>query len=88
MLKSFNETTRNLSYVHSYQQSELDFFKKEVSKLGLAIADTRCTLTLNKTPGLGGVLKITNHNYQSKSAITGKRGSYVKHLKLESPELQ
>lgn len=81
MLKSFNETTRNLSYVHSYQQSELDFFKKEVSKLGLAIADTRCTLTLNKTPGLGGVLKITNHNYQSKSAITGKRGSYVKHTK-------
>ena len=78
MLKSFNETTRNLSYVHSYQQSELDFFKNEVSKLGLAIADTRCTLTLSRTPGVGGVLKITNHNYQPKSAITGKRGSYTK----------
>lgn len=80
MLKSFNETT-NLSYVHSYQQSELDFFKNEVSKLGLAIADTRCTLTLNGTRGVGGVLKITNHNYQPKSAITGKRGRYVKHTK-------
>ncbi len=53
MLKSFNETTRNLSYFHSYQQSELDFFKNEVSKLGLAIADTRCTLTLSRTPGVG-----------------------------------
>ena len=81
MLKSFNETTRNLSYVHSYQQSELDFFKNEVSKLGLAIADTRCTLTLSRTPGVGGVLKITNHNYQPKSAVTGKRGSYAKHTK-------
>ena len=81
MLKSFNETTRNLSYVHSYQQSELDFFKNEVSRLGLAIADTRCTLVLNGTRGVGGVLKITNHNYQPKSAITGKRGSYVKHNK-------
>lgn len=81
MLKSFDETTRNLSYVHSYGKSELDFFRKEVSQLGLSIADTRCTLTLNGTPGVGGVLKITNHNYQPKSAITGKRGSYVKHNK-------
>ena len=81
MLKSFDETTKSLSYVHSYQQSELDFFKNEVSRLGLAIADTRCTLTLNGTQGVGGVLKITNHNYQPKSAITGKRGSYVKHNK-------
>ena len=81
MLKSFNETTRNLSYVHSYQQSELDFFRKEVSKLGLSIADTSVQLTLGQTPGVGGVLKITNHNYQPKSAITGKRGSYVKHNK-------
>ena len=81
MLKSFNETTRNLSYVHSYGKSELEFFRKEVSKLGLAIADTRCTLTLGQTPGVGGLLKITNHNYQPKSAITGKRGSYVKHNK-------
>lgn len=78
MLKSFDETTRNLSYVHSYQQSELDFFKNEVSRLGLAIADTSVQLTLGQTPGVGGVLKITNHNYQPKSAITGKRGSYTK----------
>jgi hypothetical protein len=81
MLKSFNETTKNLSYVHSYGQSELDFFKNEVSRLGLAIADTSVQLTLGQTPGVGGVLKITNHNYQPKSAITGKRGSYVKHNK-------
>lgn len=81
LLKSFNETTKNLSYVHSYQQSELDFFKNEVSNLGLAIADTSVQLTLGQTPGVGGVLKITNHNYQPKSAITGKRGSYVKHNK-------
>lgn len=78
MLKSFNETTKSLSYVHSYQQSELDFFRKEVSKLGLSIADTSVQLTLGQTPGVGGVLKITNHNYQPKSAITGKRGSYAK----------
>lgn len=81
MLKSFNETTRNLSYVHSYGKSELEFFRKEVSRLGLAIADTSVQLTLGQTPGVGGVLKITNHNYQPKSAITGKRGSYVKHNK-------
>lgn len=81
MLKSFNETTKSLSYVHSYQQSELEFFKNEVSRLGLAIADTSVQLTLNGTQGVGGVLKITNHNYQPKSAITGKRGSYVKHNK-------
>lgn len=81
MLKSFDETTRNLSYVHSYGKSELDFFRKEVSRLGLAIADTSVQLTLGQTPGVGGVLKITNHNYQPKSAITGKRGSYVKHNK-------
>ena len=76
-----NIDNNNNSYVHSYQQSELDFFKKEVSRLGLSIADTRCTLVLNKTPGVGGLLKITNHNYQPKSAVTGKRGSYVKHTK-------
>lgn len=79
MLKNIDNN--NSSYVHSYGKSELDFFKNEVSKLGLAIADTRCTLTLGQTPGVGGVLKITNHNYQPKSAITGKRGSYVKHTK-------
>lgn len=78
MLKSFNETTKSLSYVHSYGKSELDFFKNEVSNLGLAIADTSVQLTLGQTPGVGGVLKITNHNYQPKSAITGKRGSYTK----------
>lgn len=49
--------------------------------MGLAIADTSVQLTLNGTQGVGGVLKITNHNYQPKSAITGKRGSYVKHNK-------
>jgi hypothetical protein len=81
MLKSFNETTKNLSYVHSYGKSELEFFKNEVSKLGLSIADTSVQLTLGQTPGVGGLLKITNHNYQPKSAITGKRGSYVKHNK-------
>lgn len=81
MLKSFDETTKSLSYVHSYGKSELDFFKNEVSNLGLAIADTSVQLTLGQTPGVGGVLKITNHNYQPKSAITGKRGSYVKHNK-------
>lgn len=81
MLKSFDETTRNSSYVHSYGQSELEFFKNEVSQLGLAIADTSVQLTLGQTPGVGGVLKITNHNYQPKSAITGKRGSYIKHNK-------
>lgn len=46
--------------------------------MGLAIADTRCTLVLNGAQGVGGVLKITNHNYQPKSAITGKRGNYAK----------
>ena len=80
MLKTLDQNVK-ASYVHDYKQSELDFFKQEVSKLGLAIADTRCTLTLNGTRGVGGVLKITSHNYQPKSAITGKRGSYVKHNK-------
>lgn len=78
MLKSFDETTRNLSYIHDYGKNELEILKNDTTKLGLAIADTSVQLTLGQTPGVGGVLKITNHNYQPKSAITGKRGSYAK----------
>lgn len=77
LLKSFNETTKSLSYVHSYGKSELDFFKNEVSNLGLAIADTSVQLTLGQTPGVGGMLKINLYSYR-KTGNTGKRGSYTK----------
>lgn len=77
MLKSFNETTRNLSYVHSYQQSELDFFKNEVSRLGLAIADSTAHLLVTDNGGVGGMLKINLYSYR-KTGRTGKRGSYAK----------
>lgn len=80
MLKTLDQNVKS-SYVHSYKKSELDILKSDATKLRLAIADTRCTLTLNGTRGVGGLLKITNYNYQPKSAITGKRGSYVKHTK-------
>lgn len=77
MLKSFNETTKSLSYVHSYGKSELDFFKNEVSNLGLAIADSTAHLLVPDGPGVGGLLKINLYSYR-KTGVTGKRGSYAK----------
>lgn len=77
MLKSFNETTKSLSYVHSYGQSELDFFKNDTTKLGLAIADSTAHLLVPDGPGVGGVLKISLYSYH-KTGVTGKRGSYAK----------
>lgn len=77
MLKSFDETTRNLSYVHSYGKSELEILKSDTTKLGLAIADSTAHLLAPDGPGVGGVLKISLYSYH-KTGVTGKRGSYAK----------
>ena len=77
LLKSFNETTRNLSYVHSYGKSELEILKNDTTKLGLAIADSTAHLLVPDGPGVGGVLKISLYSYH-KTGVTGKRGSYAK----------
>lgn len=77
MLKSFNETTRHLSYVHDYKKNELDILKKDTSALSLAIADSTAHLLVPDGPGVGGVLKISLYSYH-KTGVTGKRGSYAK----------
>lgn len=77
MLKSFNETTRHLSYVHDYGKNELDILKKDTSALSLAIADSTTTILVQDDPGVGGMLKINLYSYR-KTGNTGKRGSYTK----------
>lgn len=77
MLKSFNETTRHLSYVHDYGQSELEILKKDTTALSLAIADSTTTILAQDDPGVGGLLKINLYSYH-KTGNTGKRGSYAK----------
>ena len=78
MLKSFNETTRHLSYVHDYKQSELDNLKKDTSALELSIADSTAHLLVQDDPRVGGgMLKINLYSYR-KNGVTGKRGSYAK----------
>ncbi|MGM9992249.1 MAG: hypothetical protein ACI376_05295 [Candidatus Bruticola sp.] len=77
MLKSFDETTRNLSYIHDYGKNELDILKKDTSALSLAIADSTTTILVQDDPGVGGMLKINLYSYR-KTGNTGKRGSYTK----------
>lgn len=77
MLKSFNETTRHLSYVHDYGKNELDILKKDTTALSLAIAESTTTILVQDDPGVGGVLKINLYSYH-KTGNTGKRGSYAK----------
>jgi soluble cytochrome b562 len=77
LLKSFNETTRHLSYVHDYGKNELDILKKDTSALSLAIADSTTTILVQDDPGVGGMLKINLYSYR-KTGRTGKRGSYAK----------
>ena len=77
MLKSFNETTRHLSYVHDYKKSELEILKNDTTKLGLAIADSTAHLLVPDDPGVGGMLKINLYSYR-KTGVTGKRGNYAK----------
>ncbi|NMV52865.1 hypothetical protein FOL85_02340 [Lactobacillus reuteri] len=76
MLKTVDQNIK-ASYVHSYKESELDFFKKEVSKLGLAIADSSYHLLVPDNGGVGGMLKINLYSYR-KTGRTGQRGSYAK----------
>lgn len=77
MLKSFDETTRNLSYVHDYGKNELEILKSDTTKLGLAIADSTAHLLVQDDPSVGGMLKINLYSYR-KTGSTGKRGSYTK----------
>lgn len=76
MFKTLDQNIK-ASYVHDYKQSELNILNNDTTKLGLAIADTSVHLTLNKTQGVGGVLKINLYSHR-KTGVTGKRGSYAK----------